>query len=185
MRPVPWSGNMLGRGRHSGSGRSGEAQRHVLHAAGSGRVALRVVQAGKPGGEPLDRNLELRVQINERTQLISEPRKGDFVVTLACLELFDPPVGEVQRQPKAASSSSRCCASWTLAEPTDGAEEAGRVMGVRDHSRPGSCSAKAPGRFSAMNGQAPWLAGSSCTQRISRTLSNDASWLASCLAGRG
>ena len=72
-----------------------------------------------------------------------------------------------------------------LAEPTEGAEDAGRVTGVSFQLRPGTAAASASGRLSAMNGQAPWLAGSSCTQRTSSTLSKRLSSSAISLAGSG
>ena len=102
----------------------------------SGRSVLVVVQPGQPGGQLLDRALDVRMEVDERAELLGEPRQGDLVVTPACLELLDPSIGEVHpgvAQRKAESSSSRCCASCTLAEPTDGADEAGRVCGAMVH----------------------------------------------------
>ena len=61
-----------------------------------------------------------------------------------------------------------------LGRTTDGAEDAGRVIrSQRPRAGPGqSAVGSASGRLSAMNGQAPWLLGSSCTQRTSLTCSN-------------
>ena len=61
----------------------------------SGGLVLGVVEAGQPGGEPLDRRLELRVGVDEGLQLLGEPRQGDVLVTPASLELFYASIGEV------------------------------------------------------------------------------------------
>ena len=53
--------------------------------------------------------------------------------------------------------SPRCHAACTLAEPTAGAELAG--WDTRRSGRPSTS-----GSLSAIQGQAPWFAGSSCTQ---------------------
>ena len=58
-------------------------------------------------------------------------------------------------------SSAACWASCTFADPTAGEADARRE--TRRSRAPPRCS----GRFSAMNGHAPWFAGSSCTQTTS------------------
>ena len=57
-----------------------------------------------------------------------------------------------------------CSASCSLVEPTAGAAAGGRD--TRRTATPSRCSS----RLSAMNDQAPWLAGSSCTQTKSSAL---------------
>src|ERR1700712_3717714 len=141
--------------------------------------SLVIIEPGQPGGQAFDGSLELGDLVDELAQLVSQPRQGDLVVAPACLELLDASVGEVHpqspvggegRQANAASIRARCCASWTLPDPTEGAEDAGRVTWASDQ-RPGRCSSRACGRLRAMNGQAPWFAGSACTQRTPVTFS--------------
>ena len=116
------------------------ARRTTISRRSRAPQVLGVVQPGQPGGQPLDGRLEVRVQVDEGPQLLGEPRQGDLVVTPACLELLDPSIGEVHPgalpglSANAESSSARCCGSCTLAEPTDGAEDAGRVIGVSVHA---------------------------------------------------
>ena len=64
---------------------------------GDESVVVGVVAAGQPGGQPLDGDLELRVDVDERLQLVGEPRQGDLLVAPALLELLDAAIGEVHR----------------------------------------------------------------------------------------
>ena len=74
--------------------------------------------------------LELRVGVGELLQPLGEPRQGDLLVTPALLELLDPAVGEVHAgQAKARSSRSFCSAVCRLTVPTDGDDDASRVIG--------------------------------------------------------
>jgi hypothetical protein len=59
-----------------------------------GSVVL-VVETGEPGGEAFDADLVLGVEVDERLELLGQPRQGDGVVTPACGQLLDPSVGEV------------------------------------------------------------------------------------------
>ena len=71
-----------------------------------------VIKAGEPGCQTLDGNLELGIEVDERTQLIREPGKRDFVFTAPCLKLLDTSISEIHeltRQAKAASNRARCC----------------------------------------------------------------------------
>ncbi len=120
---------------------------HPHHPDGPTRLArsgqtsvVLVVQPGEPGGEPLDRDLELRIEVDEGPELLGEPRQGDLVVTPTRLEFLDASIGEIHQEQatwpqeaRAASIRARCCASCTLPEPTDGADEAGRVTGFSSH----------------------------------------------------
>ena len=63
------------------------------------RPGLVVVVAGQPAGQPLDRHLELRVQVDERHQLPSQPLQGDLLVTATPDELLDAPIGVVHAGP--------------------------------------------------------------------------------------
>ncbi len=61
---------------------------HARYQAGiSARllVVRLVVEPGQPGGEPLERDLELRIEIDERAQLIGDPRKRDRLFAAARL----------------------------------------------------------------------------------------------------
>src|SRR6516225_1839580 len=55
------------------------------------------VQPRQPGREPVDRGLELRVQVDEIPQPLGEPGHRDLLVAAAVVELLDPLVGEVHR----------------------------------------------------------------------------------------
>ena len=65
---------------------------------------------------------------------------------------------------KAAVTTAACSTSWTRADPAEGAAIARRDMPVIPVSRGSNC-----GSATARNVQAPWLAGSSWTQRKSVT----------------
>jgi hypothetical protein len=82
------------------------------HFLGKVLLVFLVIQTGEPGCQTLDGNLELGIEVDERTQLIREPGKRHFFFTPPCLELLDTPISEIHeltRQAKAASSRARCC----------------------------------------------------------------------------
>src|SRR3954447_692812 len=136
--------------------------------------------AGQPGGQPLDRHLELRVLVDEGLQLVGQPGEGDLLLAPPVGQLLQAAVGEVHRHsPKAVATSSRCSTSCTLAEPTAGLAEALRL--TRRSVRPPRCS----GRLTAMNCQAPMLAGSSCTQTRSVAFGYRSIAARICSAGSG
>jgi hypothetical protein len=56
---------------------------------------LLLVQAGEPGRQPLYGSLKLRVEVDEGTQLISEPGERDLILAPPRLQLLDTPIGEV------------------------------------------------------------------------------------------
>ena len=82
------------------------------HFLGKVLLVFLVINAGEPGCQTLDGNLELGIEIDEGAQLIREPGKRHFVFTPPCLELLDTTISEIHeltRQAKAASNSARCC----------------------------------------------------------------------------
>src|SRR5450631_2386280 len=58
-------------------------------------VLVLVVEAGQPGGQAFDRDLELRVQVDELAQPLGHPGEGDLLGAAPLGELLDPAVGEV------------------------------------------------------------------------------------------
>ena len=73
---------------HAGAtGRVNPAARRVLVGADQSvdvrpsRVVVGVVEPGQPGGEALDRGLELRVHVGELLQPLGDPGQGDLLVT--------------------------------------------------------------------------------------------------------
>ena len=56
---------------------------------------LLVVQAGEPSRQPLYGSLELRMEVDEGTQLISEPGERHLILAPPRLQLLDTPIGEV------------------------------------------------------------------------------------------
>jgi hypothetical protein len=74
----------------------------TVTARGRGaRAALRpsvvviVVEAGQPRREPLDRHLEVRVQVDKEPQLLGQPPQGDLLLAAPLREFLDAPIGEV------------------------------------------------------------------------------------------
>src|SRR6476661_3891145 len=59
------------------------------------RSVLIVVEAGQPGGQPLDGRLEFGVQVDEGAQLVGQPLEGDLFLSPAGRKLLDAAVGEV------------------------------------------------------------------------------------------
>src|SRR6185437_13853959 len=88
-----------------------------------------------------------------------EPGHRDLFLAAPLLEFLDAAVGKVHQLPwgMAVSMISRWVVACSLAEPPAGAELAG------SDSTP-TWRPSTRGSFSAMVGQAPMLAGSSCTQ---------------------
>ena len=68
----------------------------VLYPKQKEEMAI-VVEAGEPGRQPLDRRLELRVQVDERAQLVRQPGDRHLVLASTCEQLLDPAIGEVHR----------------------------------------------------------------------------------------
>src|SRR5690606_34179474 len=60
-----------------------------------GRSLLLVVQPGEPGRQPVDRGLELGVEVDELAEPVGEPDHADLLLTAPLDELFDPSVREV------------------------------------------------------------------------------------------
>src|SRR4051812_41585421 len=54
-----------------------------------------VLQPGEPGRQPLDRRLEVRVEVDEVPQPLGQPLETDLLLAPTLGELFDAPVGEV------------------------------------------------------------------------------------------
>src|SRR4051794_22562372 len=88
------------------------------------RSLVLVVQPGQPGGQSLDRHLEVRVQVHELAQPRGDPGQGDPLLAAPLLELLDPAVGEVHprlpsprplsgRTPGRATPPARPRAAWT------------------------------------------------------------------------
>src|ERR1700733_6761401 len=165
-----------GTGPEEGSLAAGSATAGPLAArvAGDGAGGFRpgaehagivvVIQSREPAGETVDRRLSLGVLIHEIAQSPGEPADRDLLLAAPVVELLDATVGEVHRgQPACGSAASRiaaCSAACALPEPDAGAELAGRETSV-------TLRFTTAGRCSAMYGQPPMLAGSSCTQVIS------------------
>src|SRR5206468_459730 len=57
--------------------------------------SLVVVQTGQPGGQPLDGNLELGIEVDELLQPGGDPGEGHLLVAATLLEFLDAPVREV------------------------------------------------------------------------------------------
>ena len=65
-------------------------------------VVVGVVEAGQPGGQPLDGDLEVGVEVDELLEPVGEPGEADLLVAAAVQELLDAAVGEVHvSQPSA------------------------------------------------------------------------------------
>ena len=66
-------------------------------------ISVGVVVAGQPGGEALDRGLELGVEVDEGLQAVAEPAHADLLVAAAGHQLLDPAIGEVHSQSSASA----------------------------------------------------------------------------------
>jgi hypothetical protein len=75
-----------------------------------GALLALLVEAGEPSREPLHRSLELRMEVDEGAQLISQPGESDLIVSPTCLELLDTPIGEVHTFTMLGSRTAR--ESW-------------------------------------------------------------------------
>src|SRR6185369_17194564 len=60
-------------------------------------LLLVVIEAGQPGGEPLDRRLELGIVVEEVAQPLSQPGQADRLVAATVSQLLDTAIGEVHR----------------------------------------------------------------------------------------
>src|SRR4051794_15189909 len=145
-------------------------------------LVVGVVEACQPGREPLHRHLELRERVHELLHAVGHPRQRDLFVAPSLLELLEPAVGEVHLAP---AQLKACCisvlSSSTCREccPTDGEEDSGRE--TRRNGSPSSSGV----RLRAKCGQAPMIAGSSCTHRSSSRCGYLASSALSSATGRG
>src|SRR5674536_178490 len=165
LRPRP--GGLLDGTARAGRGKAlWSTRRTAERSARDDGSDLRVVlQPREPGGEAFDRDLELRVQVEEVAQSLGQPLQRDRLAATPLGELLQSPVGEVHRQryrANAASRSATCSASCIRLEPA-----AGLADGRRATRRSRRSSGRKSGRLMAMCVQAPMLAGSSCTQTTS------------------
>src|SRR4051794_20967633 len=53
--------------------------------------------AGRPGGQPLDGPLEVRVEVDEGLQLVGQPGEGPLLLAPPVGQLLQAPIGEVHR----------------------------------------------------------------------------------------
>src|SRR5207302_8428571 len=100
--------------------------RGFVVAAGPVLVAVLVlrVEPGQPGRQPLDRDLELGIEVDELAQPLGEPGQRDLLLAAPVLELFDAAVGEVHR---------RCSIPCLMVVPTrarPGPDRTGRALGA-------------------------------------------------------
>src|SRR5438874_747310 len=70
-----------------------------------------VVEAGEPGGEALDRRLELRVQVDEVAQPLGQPLQAHRLLAAPLRQLLDTAVGEVHAQLRGSAASMRAACS--------------------------------------------------------------------------
>jgi hypothetical protein len=73
------------------------------------------VQASEPGRETLDGRLKLRMEVDKRAQLISEPSEGDLIFPVARLELLDTAISEVHVCPLGSARARRWGAGVVVA----------------------------------------------------------------------
>src|SRR6185312_15880876 len=97
----------------------------------SSSSVLFVVEPRQPGGQPLDRDLELGVEVHERPQVVGQPLEGDLLLTPAGGQLLDAPVREVHAREAIARY-----AAW-LSQPRGIPRRCGR----RTRLRPRVCPA--------------------------------------------
>jgi len=72
---------------------------------------LFVVEPGQPRGQPLDRGLELGVEVHKRAQLVGQPLEGDFLFPATGRQLLDAAIREVH-----AGEAIATYAAW-LSQP--------------------------------------------------------------------
>lgn len=58
-----------------------------------------VVGAGQPGRQPVDRDLEIRVQVHEDPEAFGQPLEADLLLAAALDEFLDSAIGEVHVRP--------------------------------------------------------------------------------------
>src|SRR5580698_1755564 len=119
-------------------------------------VRVILVEPGQPRGQPLYRRLGLGEQVDELAQPFRQPAQADLVIRAPVEQFLDTAVGKVHAYAPGRASSTRCWCSalCAVAEPTAG----GPLAGSEITPTPPPTM---PGRFRAMVGQAPMLAGSS------------------------
>ena len=71
-----------------------------------------VVQARQPGGQTLNRNLELGIEVDELTQPISQPGQRDVLVTAPGGKFLDASIGEIHDEVTESPSSLLLDAEW-------------------------------------------------------------------------
>src|SRR6476646_6959908 len=76
-----------------------------------------IVEAGQPGGQPLDSGLELGVFVDELLQAPREPLDAQLLVAAPLDEFLDAAVGEVHRVTR--TRTRRCRAAAPRARPAN------------------------------------------------------------------
>src|SRR3954452_9961686 len=74
---------------------SAPAARSIRRIGRGASLLVILVAAGQPGGEPLDRRLELRMEVDEGAQLLAQPFQRHGLLAAPVDEFLDAPVGEV------------------------------------------------------------------------------------------
>ena len=72
----------------------GRVERGVVYRAHTGSVLI-IVESGEPGGQALDRCLEVGVQVNEGAKLLGQPFKSDLLLASARCQLLNAAIGEI------------------------------------------------------------------------------------------
>jgi hypothetical protein len=108
-----------------------------LGAGGEGGLAhgsvLFVVEPGQPRGQPLDRGLELGVEVHKRAQLVGQPLEGDFLFPATGRQLLDAAIREVH-----AGEAIATYAAW-LSQPR-GIPPPASVSHTKGELAPGSAT---------------------------------------------
>src|SRR3954454_4710547 len=60
-------------------------------------VVVGVVESSEPGGQALDRDLELGIEVDELPKSLGDPGQAQVLCAATRLQLFDSAVGEVHR----------------------------------------------------------------------------------------
>ncbi len=83
--------------------------RHTARCGARGRQGALVVVlvAGQPGSQPLDRRLELGIEVDEGLQATGQPFQADVLLAAPSDEFLDPAIGEVHRASPATRRQTR------------------------------------------------------------------------------